>query len=175
METASVNRIQLLEEAKALNDYGSSEIDRMIALVKHQQESKNKLLQILYDMKQESLAQSQMIESVVMTDGKYVTISFEDFANKMCQWWGCELKDIAVQDRHDVVKFRRYIVAKALRIHYKNQDISLKEIGNLLGGRDHTTVIEMLRSFDELLETKYLKFMKEFEPVKHYFIHNLLK
>ena len=60
---------------------------------------------------------------------------------------------IPSSDRHHDIAMSRHIVARILYDRYSAFGMSLKKIGEKLGGRDHTTVINSCRAVQDALDT----------------------
>lgn len=63
------------------------------------------------------------------------------------------LNDIRKKTRRREIVYPRHVLCYLLR---KKTNMSLKDIGELTGGRDHTTVIHAIKSIEDLMETDEL-------------------
>lgn len=91
-----------------------------------------------------------------------------------CQVCGCTLDDLMGKIRN-----RNVVTARMLTSHYIRTELHLtyEHIGNLLGGKDHATILHSLRKFSDLLEfdKQTQELYKEFNIILNtdYEINNL--
>jgi chromosomal replication initiator protein len=63
---------------------------------------------------------------------------------------GITMEQIVSKDRHREIIDARHILCAILS---KNFGITLKKIGQILGGRDHTTIVHSINMFEDRFET----------------------
>lgn len=80
-----------------------------------------------------------------------MSVDFLHVIDDVTTYLGVDLKTIKSKYRkREVVKYRALLIYAL----YRYTDLSFVRIGNLVGGRDHTTVIHNLSTIKNLLDTK---------------------
>jgi chromosomal replication initiation ATPase DnaA len=73
-------------------------------------------------------------------------------------------KDVISKCRKRPLVYARMLISKKLQ-----NRLSLKKVGALLGGLDHSSIIYLNTTFDELIETKNKEFAAYFRKVEDLF------
>ncbi len=81
--------------------------------------------------------------------------------------WQVSIEDIRDGGREESLPVMRKILWMYARINFKK--ISLIKIGELLGVRDHTTVLKGVNSAYDFLHVQDEYFLRFYNPVKHLF------
>ena len=74
-----------------------------------------------------------------------------------------EYDDVVSHCRKRELVDARHIISFILA---KNSELNLREIGELLGGRDHTTVIASVNAYQLFIDSRDKKFIEKIELVK---------
>jgi len=69
-------------------------------------------------------------------------------AEAVCSYFNCKMALIKSEKRDRPIAFPRQVLMYLLRVELR---LSLSEIGEILGGRDHTTIIHGVDKITELL------------------------
>lgn len=81
--------------------------------------------------------------------------------------WGILPDELKEHSRRNIVVTRKQVFATIARDSYPVP--TLEELGNYLGGYDHASVINWLKTAKYHLEKKDRLFLSIYEPVKHLF------
>ncbi len=76
-------------------------------------------------------------------------MTVEDIQRMVCEYFGMKIQDLKSKRRHRAVSYPRQI---AMYLCRQRLGTSYPELGNLFGGKDHTTVISAVRKIGGLLE-----------------------
>ena len=87
---------------------------------------------------------------------------------------GFEVSEICSKSRKHKLVVARQI---CYYIAFKDESHTQTEIGQFLGGRDHSTVIHGIQQIEDYRETKYPLFLKYMESISQFApqIHSILK
>ena len=89
--------------------------------------------------------------SVILSDSDVaLEVSAQKIINKVCDYYNVTPAQITSKVRTGQITLARHISMYLIKKHL---DISLKAIGNLFGGKDHTTVISGIKKVENELET----------------------
>jgi len=80
-------------------------------------------------------------------------IKADEILQVVCDYFGFEVKAIVGKRRTKDICLCRFVAIWILR---NNTKMSLKEIGEKLGGRDHTTVIHSVRALEGWMEGDFI-------------------
>ncbi len=89
---------------------------------------------------------------------------------RCCMIWGTNIRYISEKVRNTERVMMRKILAMLLKQKTK---LSLREIGQRIGYRDHSDVIAAVSSGTNLLHVKDKIFIKYYEPVKEIFLEEV--
>ena len=109
------------------------------------------------------LIDSSLAQTVL--DGKDPKKTFhpDDIINNVCAYYKIKPTQIKSQKRDASLVRARQIAMYVLK---KDLDLTYVEIGNMLGGRDHTTVMHGVEKVEKMIETKDLG--QEILGIKNY-------
>ena len=89
--------------------------------------------------------------SVILSDSDVaLEVSAQKIINKVCDYYNVTPAQITSKVRTGQITLARHISMYLIKKHL---DMSLKAIGNLFGGKDHTTVISGIKKVENELET----------------------
>lgn len=78
-------------------------------------------------------------------------LPLESIIQMVCEETGIELSEVLSRTKKREVVIARQLICYFSKTH---TGLSLKKIGEALGGRDHTTVIHSCQTIEDLLDTK---------------------
>ena len=87
-----------------------------------------------------------------------------DLLNKACHFFGYTLEEISIQSRKRQIVQPRQMVMAAM---WHSKKLGLASIGELMGGRDHTTVIHAREAVKDLCETDF-KYQQIYDGLVRY-------
>lgn len=99
---------------------------------------------------------------------KLKAVTENDIINLVCDYFEIMQDEIKGKCREDKYLHPRYY---AILLIKQNTKLTLKEIGKLFSGRDHSTVINSLKTIKNFIEN-YKEFTDEFENLKIFFKNN---
>lgn len=89
------------------------------------------------------------------------TVSIEDIQKKVASYYNINLRDMRSSKRTRTIAFPRQVAMYASK---EMTTMSLPEIGELFGGRDHTTVLHAVRKIDRMRKES-IDFNEEIERI----------
>lgn len=93
---------------------------------------------------------------------KKTTITFERVVQVVSQHFSCDLKALQSKERNKDVSLARHVTMFLMK---KITDKSLRDIGSLLGGRDHSTVMHGLDKVEQSAQTDK-EFKRKLEEIE---------
>lgn len=120
---------------------------------------------IIANAQQEIIKVTGQDVTIEVRPAKEDTIDTTDIINMFCAVWGIEPGELKRKCRK-----REYVIMRQiLSMRLKMTGLALEKIGDLFGGRDHTSIIHALQSAKDRLDTKDALFFQYFNPVQHLF------
>lgn len=146
-------RVAILK-AKCL-EWGNEVAEDSLKLIAQSQESsirelEGKLMQILQSLKTQNLdASPQNIASYLnKTPKKTLTLNYKQVISSICSYFKLNLRELIGPKRQKELVLPRHI---AMYILSEELGITVEKIGQILGGRDHTTVMHGRDKIKELI------------------------
>lgn len=87
----------------------------------------------------------------------------QDYISSVCKALDVSVFDVTSKSRDLKNVDPRFIIYYLLKHH---TDLTLKQIGALVGGKDHTTILSGLKAFKNLVDTKDKLFIAKLKKVQ---------
>lgn len=114
----------------------------------------------------QDLKMSMHAQQTELTDYK----AGEDIIRMVCMALEVNVSDVKSQSRNRELADARHIICYILRRH---TTLSARQIGNKLGGRDHSTVLGSVITCQEFIDSHNKDFLKKIEAVNSYLSQDL--
>lgn len=132
-----------------------------LAQIRREKAKAEKLARELLSMKREQAKRD--MAAVVTSTPSFSTLAAEIVVEALCKHWNVVIEQLLVQDRRTHIVTMRHVLMYLL---YEDTALSYPQIGDFLGGRDHTTIMHGVEKVSDAIMLSDVEMMASVNKIR---------